>query len=85
MEQLQLACKVKCTTHFIKKSNWLERIRVKNHQADAARDDGAKRAFNILLYIQLGYPLVHKPHLKSKPKSSYLNATSFASLDGLHV
>jgi hypothetical protein len=28
-----------------KKSNWLEGILVKNHQADAARDDGAKRAF----------------------------------------
>jgi hypothetical protein len=27
-----------------KKSIWLEWIRDKNHQADAARDDGAKRA-----------------------------------------
>jgi hypothetical protein len=27
-----------------KKSNWHEGIQVKNHQADAARDDGAKRA-----------------------------------------
>ncbi len=30
---------------LLKKSNWLERILVKNHQADAAREDGAKRAF----------------------------------------
>jgi hypothetical protein len=27
-----------------KKSNWLEGVRDKNHQADAARDNGAKRA-----------------------------------------
>jgi len=31
-----------------KKSNWLEGIRVKNHHADAVRDDGAKRAFRFL-------------------------------------
>jgi hypothetical protein len=29
-----------------KKSHWLEGIQDKNHQAAAARDDGAKRAFN---------------------------------------
>jgi hypothetical protein len=28
-----------------KKSNWLERIQVKKPSADAARDDGAQRAF----------------------------------------
>jgi hypothetical protein len=28
-----------------KKSNWLKGIQVKNHQAAAARDDGAKRTF----------------------------------------
>jgi hypothetical protein len=30
---------------FIKKSHWFEGIQVKNHQADAAQDNGAKRAF----------------------------------------
>jgi hypothetical protein len=31
---------------LLKKSNWLERIQEKNHHADAARDDGAKRVFS---------------------------------------
>jgi hypothetical protein len=30
-----------------KKSIWLKWIQDKNHHADAAQDDGAKRAFNI--------------------------------------
>jgi hypothetical protein len=36
-----------------KKSHWFEGIQDKNHQAAAARDDGAKRAFN-------AYPLCGK-------------------------
>jgi hypothetical protein len=43
-------------TYFLllKKSNWLEGIQVKNHHADAARDDGAKRAFKLLKRMNTG-------------------------------
>jgi hypothetical protein len=37
-----------------KKSIWLEGNRDKNHHADAARDDGAKRAFAYKFTISYG-------------------------------
>ncbi|MFT6992567.1 MAG: hypothetical protein ACJASL_004567 [Paraglaciecola sp.] len=48
---------------LLKRSNWIEGIQDKNHQADAARDDGAQRAFDcrIITRERLTLTIKRKP------------------------
>jgi hypothetical protein len=39
---------------LLKRSNWIEGIQDKNHQADAARDDGAQRVLIAVLSLENG-------------------------------